>query len=123
MVLDTNILIAYLAGEESVVEQLSEWKGSGEPLYLPTVVEAELLSFAKWTPSERRMAEVFLEQHFISIPFDRSTARIAAQIRRATRIALPDAIIAASTFLAHSTLVTRDVTDFRKVPDLRMVTI
>ena len=121
MVIDTNILIAYLAGEGSVVEQLSEWKESGVPLYLPTVVEAELLSFSKWTSGERRATELFLEQHFISIPFDRSIARVAAQIRRTTHIALPDAIIAASAFLTHTALVTRDVTDFPKVPNLRLI--
>ena len=88
---------------------------------MPTVVEAELLSFSKWTPGEHRAAEAFLEQHFISVPFDRSVARVAAKIRQSSHLALPDSAIAASAFLTHSALVTRDVTDFRKVPGLRVL--
>jgi predicted nucleic acid-binding protein len=37
MVLDTNILIAYLNGEEKVIKMLSEWKNSGRALFISTI--------------------------------------------------------------------------------------
>jgi tRNA(fMet)-specific endonuclease VapC len=123
MTLDTNILIAYLAGDAKVVEALSEWRRDGKALLLPTVVESELLSFTGWTSDERHATEEFLEQNFTSIPFDRTTARIAAEIRRASKFKFPDAAIAATALSTRTPLVTRNEHDFRRIPNLRIVTL
>ncbi|OGG79417.1 hypothetical protein A3A39_00465 [Candidatus Kaiserbacteria bacterium RIFCSPLOWO2_01_FULL_54_13] len=123
MTLDTNAIIAFLGGEEAIVELFSNWKQRGVPLFLPTVVEAEVLSFQKWTQAEQRNTELFLEEHFVSIPFERAIARIAAGLRRISNIELPDAAIAASALYTHSPLVTRNVKDFRKVTGLTIVEI
>jgi len=96
MTIDTNIIIAYLTGDERIVNALSDWKRNGVPLFLSSIVEAEILSFAEWTNEERRNAESFLEEHFVSIPFDRTLARLAASLRRMVRIKLPDATISAT---------------------------
>lgn len=123
MTLDTNILIAYLAGDATVVEALSEWRREGKPLLLPTVVESELLSFSAWSADERRATEEFLEENFTSIPFDRATARIAAEIRRDSRIKFPDAAIAATALSTHTPLITRNQRDFKRIANLRIVTL
>jgi len=34
MTLDANIVIAYLGGERSVIEMLSQWRAAGSPLFL-----------------------------------------------------------------------------------------
>lgn len=82
MTIDSNIIIAYLDGERIAVDILSQWRREGKPLFLSAAVEAEVLSFSKWTESERLIVENFLEENFALIPFDRSAARIAAKIRR-----------------------------------------
>ncbi len=123
MTIDSNILIAYLSGETVVVETLSQWKVAGTSLFLPTVVEAEVLSFAKWSSAERTKIELFLEQEFISVPFDRSIARIAGRIRQGRAIKLPDAAIAATAFYTNSPLVTRNTRDFKNIPDLTVIEI
>ncbi|MBI4428564.1 MAG: PIN domain-containing protein [Ignavibacteriales bacterium] len=123
MTVDTNIIIAYLSGERRVVDSILAWKRSGNSLFLPTLVETEVLSFPDFTNEEREKTERFLVENFTSISFDRSIARIAADIRRSVRIKLPDAAIAATAIFTNSPVVTRDIQDFRRVPNLRIVNL
>ena len=44
MNIDSNIVIAYLAGEESVAKQLSIWKEEGRPLFLSTIAATALVT-------------------------------------------------------------------------------
>lgn len=118
MTIDSNIIIAYLDGERIAVDILSQWRREGKPLFLSAVVEAEVLSFSKWTESERLIVENFLEENFALIPFDRSAARIAAKIRRTLKVRLPDAAIAATALLTHTPLATRNQKDFKKIAGL-----
>jgi len=123
MTLDTNILIAYLEGNQQVVQTLSFWKERGYPLILPAVVESEVLSFSEWTGEERRRTEFFLETHFSSVAFDRTVARIAAVIRRDTKIKFPDAAIAATALSTNTPLITRNVRDFKRIARLEIITL
>ncbi|MBU6490919.1 type II toxin-antitoxin system VapC family toxin [Patescibacteria group bacterium] len=119
MTLDTNIIIAYLDGEGEVVRALSDLKSNGVPFFLSSIVEAELLSFSRWTDAERRATQSFLEQNFISIAFDRTVARIAAHVRRSVKsVKLPDAAIAATALYTNIPLVTRNAYDFRGIAGL-----
>jgi len=38
MILDTNILIAYLNGESKIVETISDWKISGRVLFISSFI-------------------------------------------------------------------------------------
>lgn len=123
MTIDSNVVIAYLTGDKAVVAALSQWKEAGLPLFLPAIVEAEVLSFSEWTNAELRATEEFLAEHFLSISFDSAIARIAASIRRSAKTKLPDAAVAATALFTASPLVTRNVRDFRKVKGLTIVNI
>lgn len=120
MTIDANIVIAYLGGEELIKEEIIGWREQGKPLFLPTVVETEVLSFTTWTPEERRVVEMFLEENFTSIPFDRTIARIAAAIRRDAKMKFPDAAIAATALFTRTPLVTRNLRDFRKIKEISL---
>ena len=91
MTIDTNIVIAYLAGEQSVTETIISWRAQNTSLFLSSVAESEVLSFSQWTDKELFLTEQFLQENFTTIPFDRTLARFAAEIRRATKIKFPDA--------------------------------
>ena len=121
MTIDANIIIAYLTGDQKIVKALSSWKQAGVPLFLSSIVEAEILSFSEWSGEERRDAESFLEENFVAISFDRAIARLAASLRRTGRIKLPDAAIAATALYTGSPLVTRNVRDFRRVNGLTII--
>lgn len=121
MTIDSNIIIAYLAGEEEVIRELSAWKSIRRSLFLSAIVEAEVLSFSGFTKQERKITEKFLEENFTPIPFDRIIARITAEIRSARKIKFPDAAIAATALFTHTPLITRNIKDFRKIPGLSVV--
>ena len=123
MTIDANIAIAFLGGDTLVAPELSRWREGGRPLFLSTVAETEVLSFSQWTSQERLATEQFLEQNFTSIPFDRNLSRIAASIRREVKIKFPDAAIAATALFTHTPVVTRNQRDFKRIPNLRVVTI
>ncbi|MEK7201794.1 MAG: type II toxin-antitoxin system VapC family toxin [Patescibacteria group bacterium] len=122
MTIDANIIIGYLNGDAQLVATLTTWKQAGTPLLPPTIVEAEVLSFPRLTPSERQVIGKFLEEHFISVPCDRTIARLAASLRSTSSIRLPDAIIAASALVTNTVLATRNVRDFRNIQGLMLVT-
>jgi predicted nucleic acid-binding protein len=123
MTIDANIVIAYLAGDEAVTGTLSKWKEDGITLFLSTVAETEILSFPKFSPEEQQTTEKFLEQTFTSIPFDRPLSRVAAAIRRKVKIKFPDAAIAVTALFTHTPVVTKNYQDFKKIPNLRIISI
>ena len=123
LILDANIIIAYLAGEESVVERLSEWRKRGLTLFLPSVAESEILSFSRWTSEERHYTEEFIVDNFVSVSFDRTLAQMAGKIRAESGLKFPDAAIAASALQKAIPLVTRNTRDFKKVAQLTIVMI
>ncbi len=123
MTIDANIVIAYLAGEQSVTQTIISWRTQNTPLFLSSVAESEVLSFSKWTDEELLLTEQFLQENFTTIPFDRTLARFAAEIRRTTRMKFPDAAIAATAVFTHSAVVTRNVRDFKRIQGLQVITI
>lgn len=122
MTLDTNILIAYLDGEEKVVMLINRLIEEGRVLFLPAAVEIEILSFAHWKPEEVSEVRIFLEKSFIFVPIDRAIAQIAAKIRRNAKVKTPDATIAATALSTYTPLLTRNVRDFKKIPDIDIQT-
>lgn len=121
---DTNILIAYLGGEEAVIRQIKEWREEGVVLFISSVTECELFSYPKLSFDEEAKIERFLAEHFIAVPFDGIRARKAAAIRRAvSTLKLPDAAIAALALEMNVPLFTRNIRDFKKVPNLELFTL
>ncbi len=123
MVVDTNILIAYLAGESVVVSFLDEYFRSGGALFLSAVAYAETLSFPALTISETRAIEQFFSTGFVFVPVDRVVAATAARIRRETKIKMPDALIAATARTTGSPLLTRNEKDFANVRNLSVLSV
>lgn len=123
MTLDANIVIAYLGGDQHVIKTLCAWQAQGRTLFLSTVAEAEILSFSGFTAEELRATEEFIEDCFTPILFDRAVARIAANVRRDVKVKFPDAAIAATALFTHTPLATRNVRDFKNIPNLQLLYI
>lgn len=119
MVLDTNILIAYLNGEQPVIDFISDLKQQGRALFISSINIAEILALPNLTTSDIKNIKRFLSE-FISIPFDDALAETAALIKRVYKIGLPDAAIVATALSHKVNLVSRDK-QFKKIRELRVV--
>lgn len=116
--LDTNAVIYYLNKDKSVVDFLEPLIAERLPLYISTIVEIELFSFPDLNDSEIRGIEFLLNAATIW-PVDSQIARIAGGIRRLYKLNLADSAIAATALLTRTTLLTRNIRDFKKIPGLR----
>ena len=121
MILDTNILIAFLNNKPKVVKILSDWKKSGRILFIFSISKAEILALPKISPDELDKIRNFLDQ-FLSIPFDDSIAESTAFLKRIYGLNLPDAGIAASALTRNLPLVTRD-RQFHKIREITVIEI
>lgn len=121
MVLDTNIVIAYLNGETEVISALTDWKQNGRPLFISSITYSEVLSLPNLTHPDLDKIKSFLGA-IISIPFNNYIAEGAAALRRIYGISLPDAAIAATAVINQVPLATRDQ-QFRKIREVTVVSI
>lgn len=120
--LDTNAIIYYLKDDPAAVRLLSDIFNSITPLYVSTITEVELFSFSSLSEDESERIERILKTVAI-LPLDSRLARTAAELRRTYGLKIPDSIIAATALFTNSTLVTRNIRDFKKVPNLILVSI
>ena len=123
MTIDSNIVIAYLAGEESTSKQLSLWKEEGRPLFLSTIAEAEVLGFPDFTSGEREDTARFMTEQFVSMVCERAIVYRAGVLRGTINIKLPDALIAATALVTGTPLVTRNVKDFKNISGLEVISL
>jgi len=110
-VLDTNVLILLATGK--LATQLPP------QTYLVSVIsKIEMLAFPRITAQEER-ALLDLIQDLTIVGLDDDVVAQAIQLKRATSLRLPDAIIAATAIVAQAELMTMDK-GFLNVPGLRV---
>lgn len=118
--LDTNILIYYGKGDSAIADVLLEQLETGAVLFLPTIAVVEFLSFPALTLQEREFfVNLFSQLTIVSLDLEISLA--AADLRRVHDMKLGDSVIAATTLATHSTLMTRNIRDFKKVTGLPLL--
>ena len=115
--LDTNACIYYVHGEESVRRFLDDAVGSGAPFYISAVTITELLRFPRLSTEEENSI-LSLLPGFSAIALDSHIARSAGFLGRTHNLKLADSIIAATALFTGTTLVTRNIRDFKRVPNL-----
>ena len=124
-VLDTNTVAYFFRGEGRVAERLLTTPP--REIAIPAIATYELRYGLARIPKATRRAEQLetLLSWVTILPFDDSVSHVAANIRveleRAGRPIGPlDVLIAATTLAANGTLVTRNVSEFDRVPNLRV---
>lgn len=105
-VFDTNILIDYLVGRDEARREFERY-----PRRAISIVTWMELQIASQNEEEADVIDLFLRE-FRTIEISRSIARRAADIRRRTRVRLPDAIIWATAETEAAVLLTRNSKDF-----------
>ena len=116
--IDTNVLIYYAAGDADTVEFFRD--NQNAVFYLPSIVVAEFLSYPLMTFGVAERFRDFSRQTIL-VNLDYAIAERAAIIRRETKLPLADAVIASSSIITQSSLLTRNIRDFRKVKGLTIV--
>ena len=102
--LDSNILIDLLDGDEPMAVLNN---AAAAELYASVITRMELLSAVRNT-KERISTICNLLSFFAIVPLNDKVEAKAIEIRRETGLKLPDAIIAASSIITESILITRD---------------
>jgi|SRR5580692_7670322 predicted nucleic acid-binding protein len=119
--LDSNVLIDALAGLPHGVRVLREARRRSEVAVIySAITRIEVLSFPNLTEQEEAAIRKLLNE-FEEIPISNAVIERTIQIRKAVRIKVPDALIAASADTAQATVVTRNTTDFQRIPGLTVL--
>lgn len=113
LALDSNILIAYLNGDEKIVQAFATWRVANGGFLISVITQIETLSLPNISDGEVERIERFLNE-FTIMPLDAQLARIAAEIRRLTRLSLGDSIVAATAKFTNSSLITNNRELIRK---------
>lgn len=118
---DTNTAIYYLqqqfppSAEKFIDDSLND-----AGLAISVITEIELLCWK--TPTERDLEVLhdFIEDALV-FELEQGIKLKTAEIRKAHKIKLPDAIIAASALTYDLTLLTRNVGDFKNIDGLNLI--
>jgi tRNA(fMet)-specific endonuclease VapC len=126
LVLDTNTISYYFRGDPQIVPRLQAMRPAD--LGVPAIVEYELryglLRLPQAAAAPRLTALAQFLQAMQKLPFDAECAEHAARIRAdleaaGTPIGPHDTLIAATALRHQSTLITRNVREFSRVPGLQ----
>ena len=118
---DTNTAIYFLqqqfppSAEKFVDDILKE-----EQPIISAITEIELLCWKTATPKDLEVLHGFIDDAFV-IELERPIKQKTAEIRKAFRIKLPDAIIAATALVYGLTILTRNTDDFKNILGLDIV--
>jgi predicted nucleic acid-binding protein len=117
--IDSNILIYYLAGALAPEERPAVDKILQESFNISIITRIELLGWKGHTPEGLAKARKLLDCARC-IPLTDALAEKTIELRTSSSISLPDAVIAASALSLDATLVTRNEKDFTHVTGLRI---
>jgi predicted nucleic acid-binding protein len=114
ILLDTNIVLYLLSGEETLIPLLEE-----KNLYLSFITQLELLSARYLKPNDISKIKQFISECTI-IDITQEIKDITINLRQHYSLKLPDCIIAATSLWLKMPLITAD-TDFKKVDTIDLI--
>ncbi|MHB8254824.1 MAG: PIN domain-containing protein [Acidiferrobacter sp.] len=126
VVLDTNILIYFFRGQGRVAENLLATPPKEVAIPAVSVYELEVGIAKSAQPAKRRRQFDELLETITVLPFDKGAAAAAARVRstleKAGRPIGPlDTLIAGITLAQQATLVTHNMREFKRVPNLMLI--
>jgi len=118
---DTNTVIYYLQQQfsPSAEKFMDKLITEAQPV-ISAITEIELLCWKTATEKDLEVLYGFINDAMV-IEMERPIKLKTAEIRKSSRMKLPDDIIAATALVYDLTLVTRNVADFKNIEGLKLV--
>lgn len=123
LLLDTSTLVDFLRGHRGVVNRFTSESPDDLAISVMTVSELRYGAISSRNPVRGMRESAELINEIRSIPFTLQAALIHAEIRlalRNNRIGDPDMVIAATALASGATVVTSNVREFSRIPNLRV---
>ncbi len=114
LLLDTNIILYLLDGDETIAEFLQ-----GQEVYISFITELELLGFQDLSVDAQKLIDEFLNDCVI-VDLNQTIKRLTIEIKREHKVKLPDAIIAATAKYMNIPLISADK-GFEKISSIQFV--
>lgn len=114
LLIDTNILIYLLNGDEHVSEIIKD-----KNIYISIITEMEILSYPKLKNEEEQVIKEAISNCYI-LNINNEIKQLAIQLKKNTFIKLPDAIIAATSLYLGSPFFSADK-EFIKIDELNLL--
>jgi predicted nucleic acid-binding protein len=119
--LGSNVLIDALAGLPHGLRVMREARQRPEIFVIySAITRIEILGFPNLSEQEEEAIRRLLNE-FEEVPISNAVIERTIQIRKSVGIKVPDALIAASAEMAPAIVVTRNISDFQRVPGLTVV--
>ncbi|RYY06367.1 MAG: type II toxin-antitoxin system VapC family toxin [Sphingobacteriaceae bacterium] len=118
---DTNTAIYYLQQQLPLAAEkfIDELLLNSQPC-ISAITEIELLCWKSTNEEELNVLHNFIKDCFV-IELEQSIKIKTAEIRKQSKIKLPDAIIAATAIVYDLTMITRNISDFKSIVGFKIV--
>ena len=118
---DTNTVIYFLQNQFPIsAEQFVDSTLEHSSPAISAITEIELLCWKTDNDKDLKVLYDFIEKATV-FELERAIKLKTAEIRKAYKIKLPDAIIAATALIYKLTLITRNTKDFENIHELKVV--
>jgi len=118
-IVDTNIIIYYL-DNQIPLSQLNKIENIFiESFNISTITKIELLGWHRINSTVKKKIEEFISNSQVFY-FDSIIEKKVIEIKQEFKIAIPDAIIAATALMNNFIIVTRNEKDFINIPQLNI---
>jgi len=118
-VIDSNAVIDYLSGQLPEKGMLFMNEVINNTPTISVMTQIEVLGFNNSAQAEALLNQ-FIE-YSIVVPLNDDVIATTISLRKENKIKTPDAIIAATAMVLNSPLVTRNITDFKKLGLLEII--
>jgi predicted nucleic acid-binding protein len=114
LLLDTNIILYYLSGDEKLIPLLED-----SNLFISIITEIELMGYSGFTKPDLENVQKFINYCSV-IGVTESVKNKAIKLRRSKKLKLPDAIILATSIVHDIPFMTADK-DFSQVKSGKII--
>ena len=120
LLFDTNILIYYLNGNNTSKLFFEKALQKGHSISYSFITKLELFSYGELLFDDEFIINNLLNE-LTKVNYNSIIEGVTISVRKKNKIKIPDAIIAALAIYTSSTLVTRNIKDFKNIDGLKLL--